>query len=134
MFSGSIEEHPLLVYLTALPFTPINTLLYSTFVTDDIPRIVGGFTQSWSPLLHMFQAHENAVWSLAYFPDGTRIATSSDNSVIRIWDVISGSEIISPLAGHVKDGVRCLAVSSDGLCSLRLVRLHCPSVGYNHWC
>jgi WD40 repeat protein len=113
MFSGSIEEHPLLVYLTALPFTPVNTLLYSTFMTDDIPRIVGGFSQSWSPLLHMFQAHEDSVQSLAFFPDGTRIATSY-NSLIRVWDVVSGSEVIAPLAGHTDD-VRCLIVSLDGL-------------------
>jgi WD40 repeat protein len=114
MFSGSIEEHPLLVYLTALPFTPVNTLLYSTFMTDDIPRIVGGFNQSWSPLLHMFQAHETRVLSLAFFPDGTRIATSSHNSLIRVWDVVSGSEAIAPLAGHTDD-VWCLVVSLDGL-------------------
>jgi WD40 repeat protein len=113
MFIGSVEEHPLLVYLTALPFTPINTLLYSTFMTHDIPRIVGGFNQSWSPLLHMFQAHETAVWSLAFFPDGMRIATSSDSS-IRVWDVVSGSEVIASLTGHTDD-VWCLFVSLDGL-------------------
>jgi WD40 repeat protein len=115
MFSGSIEEHPLLVYLTALPFTPVNTLLYSTFMTDDIPRIVGGFNQSWSPLLHIFQAHETRVLSIAFFPDGTQIATSSSNNVlIRVWDVVSGSEAIAPLAGHT-DTVLCLVVSPDSL-------------------
>jgi WD40 repeat protein len=114
MFSASIEEHPLLVYLTALPFTPINTLLYSTFMTDDIPRIVGGFNQSWPPLLHMFQAHKNRVESLAFFPDGTWIATSSYKGLIRVWDVVSGSEVMEPLAGHTDD-VCCLVVSLDGL-------------------
>jgi WD40 repeat protein len=114
MFSGSIEEHPLLVYLTALPFTPVNTLLYSTFMTDDLPRIVGGFSQSWSPLLHMFQAHETRVLSIAFFPDGTRIATSSYDCLIRVWDVVSGSEVIAPLAGH-SDDVWCFGVSLDGL-------------------
>jgi WD40 repeat protein len=115
MFYGSITEHPLLVYLTALPFTPINTLLYNTFMMRDIPRIVGGFNQSWSPLLHMFQAHKLNVQSLAYFPDGTRIATSSPgDSLIRVWDVVSGSEVIAPLAGHT-NGVPCLVVSPNGL-------------------
>jgi WD40 repeat protein len=113
MFISSVEEHPLLVYLTALPFTPINTLLYSTFMTDDIPKIVGGFSQSWSPLLHMFQVRETIVSSLAFFPDGTRIATS-DDSLIRVWDVVSGSEVIAPLAGH-GDTVCCLVVSPHGL-------------------
>jgi WD40 repeat protein len=114
MFIGSVEEHPLLVYLTALPFTPVNTLLYSTFMTDDIPRIVGGFNQSWSPLLHIFRAHETEVQSLACFPDGTRIATSSYNCLIHVWDVVSGSEVIAPLAGH-RGRVCCLVVSLDGL-------------------
>jgi WD40 repeat protein len=81
---------------------------------DDIPRIVGGFSQSWSPLLHMFQAHETRVLSIAFFPDGTRIVTSSFNGLICVWDVVSGSEVIAPLAGHTDD-VRCLVVSLDGL-------------------
>jgi WD40 repeat protein len=114
MFSGSIKEHPLLVHLTALPFTPVNTLLYSMFMMHNIPRIVGGFSQSWSPLLHMFQAHEDAVLSVAFFPDGTRIASSSYDSLIRVWDTVSGSELIAPLAGHTKH-VGCLVVSPDGL-------------------
>jgi WD40 repeat protein len=134
MFIGSIEEHPLLVYLTALPFTPVNTLLYSTFMTHDIPKIVGGFNQSWPPLLHMFQAHETSVQSLVYFPDGTRIATSTYNSSIRVWDVVSGSQVIAPLAGHVTDGVVCLAVSPDSLCIVsgsadRTVRLWDTTTG-----
>jgi WD40 repeat protein len=114
MFIGSVAEHPLLVYLTALPFAPVDTLLYSTFMTDDIPRIVGGFNQSWSPLLHMFHAHETGVWSVAFFPDGIRIATTSRDSLIHVWDVVSGSEVIAPLVGHTDD-VCCLVVSLDGL-------------------
>jgi WD40 repeat protein len=81
-------------------------------MTDGIPRIVGGFSQSWSLSLHMFQAHETRVQSIAFFPDGTRIATSSDHSLIRVWDVVSGSDVIAPLASS---GVQCLVVSPDGL-------------------
>jgi hypothetical protein len=37
-YVACIEEHPLPVYLSALPFTPIHTLLYKTFADHDIPR------------------------------------------------------------------------------------------------
>jgi hypothetical protein len=84
MFIASIEEHLLLVYLMALLFTPINTLLYSTFMTEDIPWIAGGFGQSWPPLLYIFQAHEIQVWSLAFFLDRTRIATSFVGGVTHV--------------------------------------------------
>lgn len=127
-FSSSIEEHPLLVYLTALPFTPVHTLLYKTFMTHDLPRIGGGFNKYWPPLLHMVQLNEGTVLSVAFFQDGTRVTTSSqDDNTIRVWDTTSGIEVLAPLVGHTMPA-NSLAVSADGLriasgsndCSIRL--------------
>ena len=48
--------------------------------------------------------------------------------------MVSGSEVVVSLTGHVTDGVSCLAISPDCLCiviSLRLNQLHSLSVGHN---
>jgi hypothetical protein len=52
VFARTIEEHPLLVYLSALPFTPTTSPPYQIFHDVDLyPFISGGFQYSWSPLL-----------------------------------------------------------------------------------
>lgn len=113
-FVSSIEEHPLFVYLTALPFAPIETLLYKTFMSPDVPWVVGGFNKSWPSLLQMTQVAENLLVNyVAFFADGTRFITSSGN-LIRVWDANTGAEVLSPLAGHTAD-VNSSVVSTDGL-------------------
>ncbi|KIL58337.1 hypothetical protein M378DRAFT_15644 [Amanita muscaria Koide BX008] len=37
-FSNTIEEHPLLIYVSALPFTPANTSIYQRFYLATLPR------------------------------------------------------------------------------------------------
>jgi hypothetical protein len=42
LFTPSIEQHPLLIYESALPFTPSRTTLYKTFRSfSGVPRIAG---------------------------------------------------------------------------------------------
>ena len=44
-----IEQHLLLVYLGALPFTPVDTMLFQHFHDReaDLSQIVGGYEQSF---------------------------------------------------------------------------------------
>jgi hypothetical protein len=58
IFATTIELHPLLVYLGALPFTPVNSILYQRFSDADLPQIVGGYEQSWSSLSHVENVHK----------------------------------------------------------------------------
>ena len=60
-FASSIEDHPLLIYLTAVPFTPIDTLLSQSFLGQDVPHIIGGHERKWSPLLHVLSGHSEPV-------------------------------------------------------------------------
>ena len=94
-FARDIEAHPLCVYLTALPFTPIDTILYQTFVDRNIPWIVGGYNKAWPCLRHTFRASKRDVEFVVFSPDGKLVALSSfHDTAIHVWDVTSGVEVI----------------------------------------
>ena len=112
-FANTIEEHPLLVYMTALPFTPSNTSIYRKFYRDGLPRVICGVEKSWPPQLRVLRGHETYVRSVAFSHDGSRIVSGSSDRTIRVWDVSTGAEMLPPLQGH-SDWVRSVAFLHDG--------------------
>jgi len=52
------------------------------------------------------------VWSVAYSPDGKRIATTNWNNSAKVWDVASG-QLLMTLSGHT-ESVNGVAFSPDG--------------------
>lgn len=58
------------------------------------------------------RGHERWVLAVAYNPDGTRIASGSDDETLRVWDAASGEEL-SVLRGP-GGGVASVAFSPDG--------------------
>jgi len=61
----------------------------------------------------LLQGHNGCIRSLKFSPDGGQIVSGSEDTTIRIWDVMSGTEVLSPLRGHMKP-VRSVAFSQDG--------------------
>ena len=67
---------------------------------DSAIRILSGQEFRDRPL----RGHEDAVSSVAFSPDGTRIVSGSRDKTLRLWDAKSGQPIGEPLRGH-EDGV-----------------------------
>lgn len=58
------------------------------------------------------EGHTRDVWSVAFSPDGTLLATGSIDATVRLWDVETRA-LRFTLRGHA-DGVRTVAFSRDG--------------------
>jgi WD40 repeat protein len=60
----------------------------------------------------VFRGHEGGVNSVAFAPDGRRLASGSDGETVRLWDTATGQELAC-LRGHV-DRVWTVAFAADG--------------------
>jgi len=58
------------------------------------------------------RGHYNEIFSLAFSPDGTRIASASNDEKIRLWDPQSGREMYQ-IDDHTSQ-VYSVAFSPDG--------------------
>ena len=61
---------------------------------------------------HPQGAHQRGFPSVAFSPDGKRIASASDDRTVKVWDAGTGQEILT-LKGHTND-VTSVAFSPDG--------------------
>src|SRR5580692_5931455 len=89
-FANTIMMHPLLLYTTALPFTPTNTSIFKIFYHSGLPKVVCGVDKMWSPELLQLRGHHNTVNCVAFSPDGSKIISGSYDETIRVWDASTG--------------------------------------------
>ena len=81
------------------------------YATVHTPRVLYGLPQSWEPVLHVIP-HTSPVYSVAFSPDGGRLASGSDK-IVRIWNTVTG-ELEDELEGHT-GWVWSVAFSHNGL-------------------
>ncbi|KAN0073111.1 hypothetical protein V8E55_012251 [Tylopilus felleus] len=84
------EQHPLLVYQSALPFTPRATTVFQMFKGDpEVPIVAGGFREHWPPLLMEFGPQGKDGAAISCSSDGRYIASTNSQSIF-VWDSTSG--------------------------------------------
>jgi len=96
----AIERSAPHIYLSALPFAAKDSLVYTTFAplcTGLITVETLGTDRHGGRLVMILTGHGDWVTSVAYSPDGSVIASGSHDGTVRIWDVRTGEEMVSPL-------------------------------------
>ena len=104
------EQHPFLVYQSALPFTPTSSVIYRTFNDPNLPQ-VDGFRDQWSPLLSEFSSSGGNVASLSCSSDG-RYIVSTNTRVVAVWDSTS-YELITKLSTSIRSTINFVAFSPN---------------------
>jgi WD40 repeat protein len=104
------------LYVSALPFSPVNCALSRMFSArfPNTLRVASGRDTNWTAVQTVITGHTDAVKSLSFSPDGTRIATGSTDRTVRLWDAATGQPVGKPLLGHTS-WVSSVSFSPDGM-------------------
>ncbi|KAL7659044.1 hypothetical protein ACMYSQ_001987 [Aspergillus niger] len=120
-----IEKAPLQVYISALIYTPEQSLVRKQY-ENAVPEWIiepPAMRKSWSPLLQTLGGYEalsdisDACKGLALSPDGKLLATSK----VEIWDTTTGTLLntLKPMGigcsvSFSRDGKKVLSLSKEG--------------------
>src|ERR1700735_2848633 len=114
-FDIPISESAPHIYLSALPFSPPESMVAKQYLSQFAKRlvVVSGGLQKWPPGTNIFQGHGDGVTSVAFSPDGNQVISGSHDNTVRVWDVQTGQTIAGPFEGHT-DYIESVAFSPDG--------------------
>jgi WD40 repeat protein len=103
-----VRRLPIVDDWTTMAFSPDRRMVaYADEETICVTDLEADVTTTW-PMGHM-----DKIFSLAFSPDQSRIASGSADQTIRIWDAETGEAVGTPIKGHTS-AVRSVAFSPDG--------------------
>lgn len=117
-FSIPIVESVAHIYISALPFAPSSSKLFThlrrSFRKTTVSQSEPAALSKWltiTPIIHV--APGERIHSLAFSPNGRFLASGSSYSGLKLWDAEIGDVIGGPLTSFRGD-VRSVAFSPDG--------------------
>lgn len=111
-----VTENKLALYNIAMA-RPVNGLSFRNNGADIIVGVQLGYVRAWSgpqsnPSLDFEDFRKSMLYDFALSADGSRVATTTHDSMIRVWSTATGSEIVA--YPPPEDGSRRLALRADG--------------------
>src|SRR6202035_1572033 len=103
-FSAVISTAATHTYISALPLALPDALLYKNYITESVAERhwVTTTDGEWS-CARILRGHGGAVQSVAFSPDGSKIASGSEDGTVRIWNAHTGHAIGESIRGHARD-------------------------------
>jgi WD40 repeat protein len=94
-FRDPIRLAAMHVYVSALPYSPGETLLYEVYAKEarNSLFVSEGVSSQWTACLHILGGYMIGVHSVAISPDGRRIVSQSQASGLQLWDSATGFEL-----------------------------------------
>ncbi|KAG8709756.1 hypothetical protein FRC11_005233, partial [Ceratobasidium sp. 423] len=103
------------IYISSLPFCPRLSSVYKNYRhrTRGLLELKGSLMERRESAALATWNIGSIIWSVAYSPDGTRVAVGCHDGTVRILNAHDGTPLVDPFQGHTRE-VYSVVFSPDG--------------------